>query len=765
MSCFLKPLPPHRRLASILLLVASLLTHWNGSVQAADPADGDSGLEAIYGEKTATFGDSAEGQFDLGHYFYTHQAKSLEGLSLAKRAFKLAAGHFEITTKSGTVISYNVLTPKDGEWGTIAADYGEAIENAHEYIVLQKTKKKTEKTAKKKTATELTADEQMDALQRISTKKSAPVNATVPIAYDMLSVVGRDAEKLDEKLHPDYWEMIFAVVGGLGIFLIGMKSMSEGIQAVAGSRLRKMISAVTNNRFAAVGVGSLVTCMIQSSSITTVIVVGFVNGGLMLLHQAIGVIMGANIGTTITGWILVLKIGKYGLPILGVAAFFYLMSKRERIRYTAMAIMGLGMVFFGLEMMKNGFKPMSGVPQFEATFRMFDAHTYLGVLKCAAIGCLLTFIVQSSSATLGITIGLASTGIIPFETAAALVLGENIGTTITAWLASLGATTNAKRAAYFHVLFNMVGAFWVTAVFAVYIKIVGAIIASSMGESPLNLVYGDVPDKLFYAQLVTTAIAATHTIFNLTNTVLFLPFVRFFARLLERLVPDKGTKEVGHLQSLDMRMVESPAIAIEQSRGELAKLGDGLVKMMDWTRTLLNSDEPDAELTKKVFHREEVMDQVQVEVTQFLTELMSGNISHGVANEGRIQIRVVDEMESVSDYISELLKAYLTLRNNNLKIPDAQQQELNLLHDEVANYVKLVSEGFRLNKPEIVTKAHSQGEGIKHQVRSLRKEHLERMSEEKMDPSLTLSYIGMLNAYRKIKDHLQNVAEAMASEF
>ena len=242
-----------------------------------------------------------------------------------------------------------------------------------------------------------------------------------------------DADKVELIL-----KMVFGVLGGLGIFLLGMKNMSEGMQAIAGARLRKMISAVTDNRFMACGVGTFVTSIVQSSSVTTVLVVGFVSAGLMTLAQAIGVIMGANIGTTITGWILALKIGKYGLPILGAAALVFLFSKNERSRFTGMAVMGIGMVFFGLELMSSGFKPMRTMPEFVEWFSAFDASTYFGMWKCVFVGCLLTCIVQSSSATLGITMGLAVNGMIGFETAAALVLGENIGTTVTAVLASIG---------------------------------------------------------------------------------------------------------------------------------------------------------------------------------------------------------------------------------------------------------------------------------------------------------------------------------------
>ena len=307
--------------------------------------------------------------------------------------------------------------------------------------------------------------------------------------------------------------MIFTLVGGLGIFLLGMKNMSDGMQAVAGNSLRRLIGAVTNNRFLAITVGVIVTCIVQSSSITTVMVVGFVNSGVMGLAQGVGVIAGANIGTTITGWILVLKVGKYGLPLLGFAAFAYLFSKGERWRYWAMFLMGVGMVFFGLEIMKDACAIIKEMPDFEAWFAKFNADTYLGVLKCAAVGCILTTLVQSSSATLGITISLATQGIISYPTAAALVLGENIGTTITAYLASLGATTQARRAAYFHVIFNLFGVLWITFIFQWYIRFIQSIIGVDVGEAVMVDGVASFPH-------VVAAIAATHSIFNITNTTL-----------------------------------------------------------------------------------------------------------------------------------------------------------------------------------------------------------------------------------------------------
>ncbi len=274
-------------------------------------------------------------------------------------------------------------------------------------------------------------------------------------------------------------EILFQVCGGLGIFLLGMKNMSEGMQAVAGERLRKMIGAITNNRLMASGVGTLVTCIIQSSSVTTVMVVGMVNASLMTLTQAIGVILGANIGTTITGWILVIKIGKYGLPLLGISAFFYLFAKKDSLRFFAMFLMGLGMVFFGLELMKNGFSPIKEMSSFESWFHRFQPDTFWGLWKCVMVGAILTAIIQSSSATLGITMALALTGTINFSTAAALILGENIGTTITVLIASIGVFTNSRRAAYAHVIFNVVGVCWITLLFTPYTTLITHLITKA----------------------------------------------------------------------------------------------------------------------------------------------------------------------------------------------------------------------------------------------------------------------------------------------
>ncbi len=552
-------------------------------------------------------------------------------------------------------------------------------------------------------------------------------------------------------------QLVCELVGGLGIFLLGMKNMSEGMQAVAGSSLRRMIGAVTSHRLSATLVGTFVTCVVQSSSITTVMVVGFVNSGVMQLSQAVGVIMGANIGTTITGWILVLNVGKYGLPLLGTAAFVYLFSKGERWRYWAMAAMGVGMVFFGLELMKGACAIIKETPHFEAWFHMFQANSYPGVLKCAMVGCLITMMVQSSSAMLGITISLAFQGVIPFETAAALVLGENIGTTITVVLASLGATTNARRAAYFHVIFNLVGVFWITLLFPWYIELIQWIVDGDVAQAVVRNGVATYPHS-------TPAIAATHTVFNVTNTLLFLPFVPMLVRLLNRVVPAKDFKEKPRLTDLDIRILDSPLLAIEQSRKEIQKMGASCAKMLDWLTQLRDQDKPDKALGDRLKRREEVLDAIHDEVAEFVTNLLSGSVPHSVADEARRQLRMAGEYESVSDYVADLDRFDRKLRRDGHRFTPEQRDDLRQLHQYIAEYLAAINEGLAQDNRNILTKTDASSKRVRAQIKQLRRKHLDTLSSGSIPPQVSVAYLAALNAYARVRDHSFNIAEAVSGE-
>jgi phosphate:Na+ symporter len=449
-------------------------------------------------------------------------------------------------------------------------------------------------------------------------------------------------------------------------------------------------------------------------------------------------------------------VGKYGLPILGLAAFSYLFSRDQRWRYWSMSIMGVGMVFFGLELMKDGCSVIKEMEGFESWFKSFTASNYPGILGCALVGCFLTTIVQSSSATLGITISLASQGVITYETAAALVLGENIGTTITAYLASLGATTNARRAAYFHIIFNLVGVLWITAIFHWYIDLVQWII----GDDVTAVQIADGKEEFN----TTTTIAATHTIFNVVNTLLFLPFLPFFVTMMQRLVPDKPHKEKPQLSDLDMRMLETPYMAIEQSKKEIEKMSGGCLKMMDWLQTLNEQETQDPALIDRIKQRELVLDSVQDEVSAFITKLLSAEVSFDVTEEARRQIRMADEYESVSDYVADLEKFDRKLRRANLGYLPEQRTEIAELHQLVNQLIKSVDTALRQDNQAIMKPVDTLNKRIRDRIKSMRRQHMETLSSVQIDPQISVAFLAALNAYSRVCDHVRNIAELISGE-
>jgi phosphate:Na+ symporter len=547
-------------------------------------------------------------------------------------------------------------------------------------------------------------------------------------------------------------KMAFAIIGGLGIFLLGMKYMSEGLQTVAGPSLKRLIAAVTANRFMATGIGVLVTTIVQSSSVTTVMAVGFVNSGIMGLGQAVGVILGANIGTTITGWIIALKVGKWGLPILGVAAFFFLFSKKEKVKYTALAILGIGMVFFGLEVMKGGVKVIKTIPEFKEAFTYFTADSYFGVLQCAFIGCLLTIAVQSSSATLGITIALASQGVIEFETAAALVLGENIGTTITAWLASIGTTTNAKRAAYFHMTFNLIGVLWITTLFQAYIPFIEWINASFFGVTDIKelvIVNGDktYPNTEF-------AIASVHTIFNVVNVLLFLPLTKVAADLLVKFVPDRQAVSK-YLTTLEFDKFDSTIAALEYSNSEVNKMAQLNLKLIDDMGYVFNQDPKSEQKLAAVVDTEQVFDEIQKEISHYISNILSEQLSEDEVDFANQQFRLVDEYESISDFCLRIAKLFRKIENNNKSLETNQVEALRQLHQSLQSLLSEIED----SKVDYATvKAHAKE--FDSQIFQMRSKHWNNASKKKVDPMLATIYADILNVYRTLKDHIVHVAES-----
>lgn len=540
-------------------------------------------------------------------------------------------------------------------------------------------------------------------------------------------------------------QMVSNFIGGLCIFLLGMKYLSDGVQAVAGERMRKMISMVTDNRLAACGTGLLVTATIQSSSVTTVMLIGLVNAGVMTLQQSIGVILGADIGTTITAWIVAIKITKYGLIITGISGFVYLFSKHERSRFVAMLIMGLGLIFFGLLLMEKGVEPFRSHEGFIRLFSSFSPNNYFGVIKCVLIGALATATVQSSSATIAITITLARAGVVDFNTAVALVLGQNIGTTITAFLASLGTSIKARRVAYAHILMKIAAVLLTIPFFFLYVNFLQAIIRESVE--------------------IATRIALAHTIFNIFLVLAFLPFTQFINRLLLYFFKEKSAQKSLALTRLDIPLHQTPMISIEQSHREVILMGEVIGKMLETLRCIIITGDSTKEHIDKLFNQEELLDRMQEEIVVFLTHLLSQELISTITKEAQEQLRRADEYESVSDYIISILKLHLRLGNARLKLDSEEVDEINELHTAVTHYYNFIFRAHQNRNFNVHLTAKQQGDEITNLFRRMRSRHLSNLSKKQLDPLISTIYPDILTAYRRIKDHLFNIADADTEEF
>jgi phosphate:Na+ symporter len=536
-------------------------------------------------------------------------------------------------------------------------------------------------------------------------------------------------------------DILFKVLGGLGIFLYGMEHMSGGMQKLAGDKLKKTLAVLTRNRFMAIIMGIFVTGMVQSSSVSTVMTIGFVNAQLMNLQQALGVILGANIGTTITGWILVLKIGKYGLPMAGIAAITNMFVKTDRAKTRALTVMGLGMIFFGLELMSQGFKPLRTMPEFIEMFHRFNADTYTGVLMAACVGALMTAIVQSSSATLGITITLAVQGLIDYQTAVALVLGENVGTTVTACLASIGARANAKRAAYAHTIINIVGVIWATSLFRIYIKF-------------LHNFANPEAD-------VTRFIATAHTMFNVSNVILFTPLIGFVATFLMKIVKDDDDK-IKSVTHLDIRMADTPTLVIDQTKKEILDMGEDIKVMFAGLNTAIQDSTQISKIVEEQALLEDKLDMVQKEVSDVNFIILNQELEKKYVDETRVNLEVCDEYETISDYSLRIAKTLKKLSENDILLNETKINDLKKVHDKVADFFVFVNEAYKANDKESLIEAMRKATDIKNEYKKARNDHMERVGENKMPAMLSTGYMDILNHYRRIRDHILNIMEALS---
>lgn len=549
------------------------------------------------------------------------------------------------------------------------------------------------------------------------------------------------------------FKMGYTVIGGLGVFLLGMKFLSDSLQMLSGGLIRKAISSLTTNRFFAVLVGLVVTSFVQSSSITTVMVVGLTNAGLMQLTQAIGVILGANIGTTITGWILAIQIGKYGLLLIGLGVFPMLFSKNDVISATAKVLVALGLVFFGLEIMSDAFKPLRKDEGFMNLMLMLDGRTLLSVLGCVAIGCLMTMVIQSSSAMLGITIALAATGAIPLYTAIALVMGENIGTTITAQLAAIGGTINARRAAMAHTVFNVLGVIIILFFFSTYVDLIEQFVP---GQSSF------VDDKGNYPY-IAAHIAMAHSAFNITATLFVLPFLGQLARLVTKLVPEREGAARGAFKYIGSPGTIPVSMGISMVFEELKRMQARVHKALRHAGSYLQRDLKGRDrFYRKVTAIEDETDVMQHEITTFVVTLMqAGNASNSQSDRAFSYVRAADELESIADYSASLCSYMKRLDKHELDYSPEAWEDLLDYHREVFAFFVLVCNDFTATDAVSSRKIYDEANRLNDLADSIRDRHLKRMKEGCCGALPSLTFSDMAVALRRIKNHTVNLHEAL----
>lgn len=540
-----------------------------------------------------------------------------------------------------------------------------------------------------------------------------------------------------------YLDVLFKVVGGLGLFLYGMENMSSGMQKIAGDKLKKILAALTTNRIMAILMGIFVTGLAQSSSVSTVMTIGFINASLLTLQQGLGVILGANIGTTITGWLLALNIGKYGLPIVGFAAIAFMFVKGEKSRTRALTVMGFGFIFLGLELMSKGLSPLRTLPEFINLFHSFKADSFFGVVKVAMVGALLTGVVQSSAATLGITITLATQGLIDYPTAVALVLGENVGTTVTALLASLGASSNAKRAAYAHTLINIVGVMWATITFRPYLSIL-----AHFSDSTANM---------------ATAIATAHTMFNIINVILFIPFIGYLAKFLCTIVKDddNGVVRVTKLSSL---MVTLPNVVIDQTRTEVLTMAANIKEIFFKLEEVYYNPSKLEAYNEEIDAIEEKLDLYEKEVSDANFTILNKGLEASYVEETRGNLITCDEYETISDYLKRVSNSLMRLKKDDLELTQERKETLQKLNHMVFDFFDDINKAYKTKDRDLFMLSISKYTAIKNLYKEARHGHFDKeaQNDETIPAKLSTGYMDILNYYRRATDHVYNIIEHYA---
>jgi len=535
------------------------------------------------------------------------------------------------------------------------------------------------------------------------------------------------------------FKIIAGVLGGLALFIYGMNLMGNGLQKVAGDGLKRLIEVLTKNKYMGVLVGTLVTMLIQSSSATTVMVVGFVNASLMTLKQAIGVIMGANIGTTVTAQLVAFKLTDIAPLIVAVGVLMHLASKKRKHSDIAEVLIGFGILFIGMHTMSSTLKPLAGEAFFTNLLVGLE-DPIIGLL----VGLGMTLVIQSSSATIGLLIAVASTGALSLAIAFPILFGDNIGTCITALLSSIGANRTAKRAALMHLLFNVFG----TVIFMLLIY-----------TTPLiswiqSLSVGDIGRQ----------IANAHTIFNITNTLIMLPFAGFFVYAVEKLLPIKEyEKEFKPIKYLDSRIIEEmPSVAVGLGVKEVVDMGKIVKENLRLSKEAFLTK--NTQIMKEVHDKEIIIDSMAHEITTHLIELSNQELSDSQKLKITSLISNVTSLERIGDLAEDIVEHAENIAEEKIEFTDNAVEEITMMFDTVSKSLELALEAFE-NEDEVLTERVTFLEDeVDDMEKTYRKQHIQRLNARECAPKASIVFLDVIGYLERISDHAVKIATGLEEE-
>ena len=542
----------------------------------------------------------------------------------------------------------------------------------------------------------------------------------------------------------DYATIILGFAGGLGLFIYGMQIMASGLQKAAGNSLKKILEVLTKNKFLGVLLGIGVTAIIQSSSATTVMVVGFVNAGLMNLQQTVGIIMGANIGTTVTGWLVssVQWAGVFSPENLAPIAVFIgaalaIFSKKQTVNQIGEILVGFGMLFIGIEMMSTGVEPLQHLPAFKEAFTQFGRNPFLGVL----VGAVVTAVIQSSSASVGILQSLSLTGLVSWNSAVYIIMGQNIGTCVTALLSSVGTSKNAKGAAYIHLLFNVIG--------SVFFSILAAIFFTFYHD------FG-------FQKIGMVEISLIHTGFNIANTVIMFPFSGLFVKMAEKLatVTSKNTGDDETVPvHLDDRILSTPSIAMSNCTKEIVRLGNMSLKNL--TAACESLENRDGSRVEKILEREKNIDNLTKAITAYLVKLCNSNLTKQENTNATGMFHIVNDMERIGDHAENIIEMTQQMIADDLELSKKGIDDLKKMAEESLKSVRNCIIALSDNDIDFAEKVIKEEERVDNLEKQIRGEHMQRLTSGECNPRVGVIFLDALTNLERVSDHALNVAQGV----